>query len=161
MIEVMLPPGQPGKPYAISITTDIQVQWTKPHHRADSAVESYVVLYRRSDQWKSQTITATQETAMLSSLAPKTTYLVKVQAINCAGKGPFSELSDPIETLLPRTGATKQLNKDIKVCLAFQSLLCTNVTFLPDRLLTPDFRVSLPFLIYSTMFLLEHWTSGN
>ena len=105
--EIMLPTDQPGKPMATCITpTTIDLQWNKPEHGAES-VQSYTVWYRsdQSDEWSLQPSTyAQQYCTLLTGLIPKTFYHVKVQAMNSGGLSPYSELSEPYETLLPPPG---------------------------------------------------------
>ena len=100
--EDKLPPDQSGKPYATRKThNSIEVQWAKPKYGA-SIVQSYSVFYRsnQSDQWISHSTNSALESALLVGLVPITTYLVKIQAVSCAGVSPESDVSDPIETTL-------------------------------------------------------------
>ena len=103
--EIRLPPGQPGKPHASNVThKSLKLKWTKPKHGAD-IVERYTIFYRSSgdpqDKWTTHKTSDKQEFADLSGLASKTVYTFKVRAESEAGAGPDSELSDPIETILP------------------------------------------------------------
>ena len=110
--EVMLPTDQPGKPWITRRThNSIQVQWSKPREGAET-VKSYTIVYYtdHSDQKYSSTIVP-QEYFSLPSLEPNTFYYFKVQAVNDGGISPESELSDPIETLIPPPGKPRAINQ--------------------------------------------------
>ena len=99
-----LPPDAPGKPHASNITNNsLQLNWNKPSHGSDT-IQSYTIFYRvssDSDDWNNYKLANQQEHFNLSNLLPKTAYVFKVRAESAAGPSPDSELSDPIETLLP------------------------------------------------------------
>ena len=102
-IKVLLPPDQPGKPWATSVSsTSIELKWNKPKHGFDS-VENYTVFYRpeKSDIWENFSTADGRESTTLTKLIPKTVYLFKIQAMTSMKPSPESQNSDPIETLLP------------------------------------------------------------
>ena len=102
-IETTLPP--PGKPHASNVTHNrLQLNWEKPSHGADS-VQFYTVSYctgnYSQDQWNTKRTPVAVESIQLGSLLPKTVYYFKVRAESATGPSPYSELSDPIETVSP------------------------------------------------------------
>ena len=105
IVGAWLPPAQPSKPHATNVTPNsIQLQWNKPKLGAEN-VQKYIIWYQiENDQWRSKSTTDTKESASLTGLVSKTIYRVKVQALSSVGTSCDSELSDPIETLLPPPG---------------------------------------------------------
>ena len=109
--ETLLPP--PGKPYAISKThNSIQLTWKEPVHGAES-VRFYAVYSKKyavaqsagsSKDWKKHQFSDNNYSVCIETLAPKQSYVFKVVAESITGSSPDSELSDPIETLLPPPG---------------------------------------------------------
>ena len=100
--EIFLPPS---KPHVSNVThNSITLQWSKSDRDA-SIVQYYTILYRNYDdgreRWTTfQTYNARQN-ATLSDLDPETAYVFKLRAECAAGASPYSELSDPIRTLVP------------------------------------------------------------
>ena len=103
-IETTLPP--PGKPHASNVThNSLQLNWKKPSHGAGS-VQFYTVSYCctrniSQGQWNTKRTPVAVESIQLGSLLPKTVYYFKVRAESATGPSPYSELSDPIETVSP------------------------------------------------------------
>ena len=110
VIEAVLPPDQPGKPWASKIFHDkIILKWSPPKHGAQ-IVSYYRISYhpastRSSKNWD-VLIVQNIYSATIVGLTPKTLYVfkVKAEAIDGAGSSPDSEFSDRIETLLPPPG---------------------------------------------------------
>ena len=114
-VEIALPP--PGKPYASNVThNSITLQWSESDQGA-SIVLCYTILYRKyADDGVRWTVFQTynaQQKATLSNLEPKTAYVFKLRAEFAAGASPYSELSDPIETLLPISQPGKPTATDV------------------------------------------------
>ena len=89
-----------GKPTATRVTHDsISMHWKKPDHEN---IESYFVSYRsvdtQSKTWIKKFTESSQENLTVMGLAPKTTYIFKVQPVLDDGFGAESEVSEPIET---------------------------------------------------------------
>ena len=100
--EVFLPPSQPGKPKTTKVTNgSILLAWDSPKSGAES-VQSYTISYCMENdptkQWKIKRTQDSQNTTMITQLAPKTKYCFKVHAQCEVGVSPESEVSDPIET---------------------------------------------------------------
>ena len=106
-VEAVLPPDQPGKPQASTVFHDqILLKWSPPKHGAQ-IVSSYIIYYRTvsSKRWYLYISQNSDSQATMVGLAPKTVYVFKVKAeATNAESSPMSELSDPIETLLPPPG---------------------------------------------------------
>ena len=105
-IETLLPP--PGKPHAANITgNSVQLSWEKPEHGAES-VQMYTVSYCSVNEamvhWQAYEYSNRNCSVLVKGLVPNKTYVFKVRAETNAGSSPYSELSDPIETLLPPPG---------------------------------------------------------
>ena len=102
-VETTLPP--PGKPHASNVThNSITLRWSKTD-RGASIMQYYTIFYQRPaddrDRWTAFQTYNAQQNATLSDLEPKTAYVFKLRAECAAGASPDSELSDPIETLVP------------------------------------------------------------
>jgi len=99
--ENFFPPSQPGVPTPTKVTNDsIQLTWSRPKSGAES-VQWYTISYSKETDSTKQLIKKTngsENTIMITHLAPKTKYHFKVQAQYNVGKSPESEVSDPIET---------------------------------------------------------------
>ena len=116
-IETLSPISQPGKPSLTKVSHNgITLQWSKPDRGAMS-VQYYTILYRRyaddTDNWAVFQTGDAQQNATLSDLDPKTAYVFKLRAESAAGPSPDSELSDPIETLLPISQPGKPIATDV------------------------------------------------
>ena len=84
----------------------IKLQWSKSNQGA-SIIQYYTILFRRSadddrDNWTVLQTSNAQQKATLSNFDPKTAYVFKLRAESAAGPSPYSKVSDPIETLLPK-----------------------------------------------------------
>ena len=103
-IVTQLPVSQPGKPCALTVTHNcIVLTWDKPKHGAKS-ITGYTLFYRtvdNTDKWNSVKIPSSVGTCSVSRLESKTVYFFKVRAETTGQCSPLSELSDPIETMLP------------------------------------------------------------
>ena len=109
-------PDMPGKPQAINVThSSLQLKWSAPKYGAKS-VQSCSIYYRTLDDPEDQYIlieaTGVQMDHMLTGLAPKKVYFLKVRAETTAGISKESEVSDPIETKpVPVTYRSRRLYK--------------------------------------------------
>ena len=101
-------PCKPGKPIATKVTHDsIQLVWTKPEQGAHN-ITSYSIYYQstadpshqwsRTEQDAAVTVTADNETMLITQLVEKTTYHFKVRPECTAGNGVESDTSEPIKT---------------------------------------------------------------
>ena len=119
-IETLLPISEPGKPTATRVThNSVALQWDKPKQSAD-IVKCYTIFYRRSvddpgvdSSWHTHKTSDPLATAQLTDLVPQTAYVFKVRAESAADASQDSEISDPIETLLPISQPGKPRNSKV------------------------------------------------
>ena len=81
------------------------------------SIQYYTILYQRyaddTDNWAVFQTGDAQQNATLSDLDPKTAYVFKLRAESAAGPSPVSEVSDPIETLVPISQPGKPIATDV------------------------------------------------
>jgi hypothetical protein len=96
-------PGTPGYVENVVGTTgvgQISVSWAAPLSNGGSAITDYTVEYSSDGGSSWTTFTdgvSTSTSATVTGLANSTTYILRVQAINAIGAGPYT-LSDPVST---------------------------------------------------------------
>ena len=102
----MIIPSKPGKPIATNVSHDsIQLEWTKSEQGVHN-ITSYSIYYRSagdpSHQWTERnvylTMTADNETMLVTQLMEKTTYHFKVRPECTVGNGVESDISEAITT---------------------------------------------------------------
>ena len=98
-------PSKPGKPIASDITHDsVQIKWTKPEQGAHN-ISFYKIFYRSTndppDVWSEQLTSTAEESATISPLVERSTYLFKVSSEPKSGEpGLESGESEPIQTAM-------------------------------------------------------------
>ena len=113
-------PGKPGKPQCSDVTgTSLLLNWKAPAENGGAEIVNYVIEYRKSGdlKWEPFPVSVTsaklpEVERKLEKLTDDTEYEFRVAAENCAGRGPFSDPSDPCRT--PIVGAPPVLASPLK-----------------------------------------------
>ena len=114
------PPPAPGAPTVEAAATDghtaLRVSWQAPSIAGVSPINGYEVEYRKegAEDWSSENVTITDETAAITSVLPDTLYEVRVRAQNADGAGAWSE---------PGTGRTEvtPLDQQIDLTVSYRA----------------------------------------
>ena len=97
-------PGKPGKPTCSDVTgSSLQLTWSAPADDGGAQISNYVIEYRQVDSlsWETYEVTSQPQpevTRKIEQLVDDTEYVFREAAENRAGRGPFSDPSDPTHT---------------------------------------------------------------
>ena len=98
------PPGRPSRPVVVRVEgTSVSLKWTEPDDKGGLAITGYLIKYgvagSSDEQYDMEKVYQTTH-RFSGKLQSRTFYQFAVAAVNYAGEGPPSDLSECVQTNL-------------------------------------------------------------